>query len=492
MSTFNKLCIGFISVYIIRLAVSLSMGMMPQDAYYYFYSQNIALSYFDHPPMVAYFLKVFTSILGSSVVAIKLSNFLLSLGSFLSFYYLGKLFVSETRAKHSAILYGSSILLTVLSMNTTPDVPLIFFWTLSLIGLYKAIFEGKVLHWILSGLFIGMSFDSKYTALFLLACLVLFLLLSNKYRKYLFSYQFLLLLIVFAATVSPVFIWNIEHDWMSFKFQGSERTDSIMKFKIQPHYFGGNIGTQIMLLLPILFVGMMVVMYKHIAKLFKTWKLPNERVLFLICFSLPIMLFFYGISLIYWVKLNWLMPAYIAGIILTGIYIKTKYLKPTLIISMVLHVLLLSQMIFFYVPIKSDDTWFGWEESAAAIHKVQEANPKAFLFSADDYKTTAVMNYYLDEKVYAQNIIGGNALHYMVVDNDLSHLIGNDAIFIDSDKRIKNLDKKGSIPESIQAYFDTCEELEPIVIRDRYGKPQRKFHLFKCTNYKGAKQLSVK
>lgn len=487
MWTYKKLCFGFISVYIIRLAISLSMGIMPQDAYYFFYSQNIALSYFDHPPMVAYFIKLFTSVLGDSVTAIKISNFLLSLGTFLSFYYLAQLFVSTNRAKHSAILFGASILLTVLSMNTTPDVPLMFLWTLALISMYKALFEKKLIHWILAGLFSGMAFDSKYTALFLILCLILFLMLSNKYRKYLYSYQFILLLFVFALTISPIFIWNIENDWISFKFQGSERSASILQFKVQPNYFGGNIATQLMLLIPILFVSMMIVMYKHIIKLFKTWKLPNDRVLFLVCFSLPIMLFFYSISLIYWVKLNWLMPAYIAGIILTAIYFKTKYLKPTIIISLVLHLLLLSQIIFFYVPIKSDDTWFGWKESADAIHKVQQENPGAFLFSADNYKTTAVMNYYLEEKVYARNIISENALHYMITDKELSHLIGKDAIFIDSDTRLKNMDKKGAIPEQLLPFFDTFEELDPIVIKDRYGKPQRKFHLFKCVNYKGPK-----
>ena len=30
------------------------MGLMPQDAYYYLYGQNLSLSYFDHPGMIGH------------------------------------------------------------------------------------------------------------------------------------------------------------------------------------------------------------------------------------------------------------------------------------------------------------------------------------------------------------------------------------------------------------------------------------------------------
>ncbi len=489
MQKTKNLFIGIIAIYALRLIISASMGIMPQDAYYYFYSKHLALSYFDHPPMVAYIIKVFTSILGSSVLVLKLTNFIVSLGTFFALYHLSKLFIGNNKSNNSIILYGSSILLTVLSINTTPDVALILFWTLSLITLYKAVFEERFWYWPIAGLVMGLTFDSKYTALFLPACLILFLLLSNQYRKHLFSFRFLLMIVIFAATVSPIFIWNIQHDWLSFKFQSAERADSIMKFKIQPNLFLGNVGTQFILLLPVLFIGMMAIMYKHIVKLFKSKKLPNAKILFLICFSLPIMLFFYPISTIYWVKLNWLMPAYISGTILTAIYIKRKYFKTQLIVSFIFHILLLIEVAFYIVPIKSDDTWYGWEETAEQVNKLHNEYPDRFMFSADDYKTTAVLNYYLDTKVYAKNILGGNALHYLIIDNDLSPLKGKDAIFIDSDKKIKNLEKKGSISESLYDYFESVEELDPILVKDNSGTTQRKFYIFKCNNYKGAQKL---
>ena len=39
------------------------MGLMPQDAYYYFYGQHLSLSYFDHPGMIGYILRLFLSLI---------------------------------------------------------------------------------------------------------------------------------------------------------------------------------------------------------------------------------------------------------------------------------------------------------------------------------------------------------------------------------------------------------------------------------------------
>jgi hypothetical protein len=49
------------------------MGLMPQDAYYYLYGQNLSLSYFDHPGMIGYILRIFTDVFGQSIFVVKLA-----------------------------------------------------------------------------------------------------------------------------------------------------------------------------------------------------------------------------------------------------------------------------------------------------------------------------------------------------------------------------------------------------------------------------------
>lgn len=476
--------IGLITIYFIRLLVNQMMGLMPQDAYYYFYSEHLALSYFDHPPMVAYMLKLFGLFFGKSVAVVKITNFIVTLLSFIGFYYLASFFLSKKGLYRSMVFYGSTMLLTIISINTTPDVPLVFFWTLSLITIYRALFDNKIIYWVLTGIFIGMAFDSKYTALFLLFGLILFLSLSKRHRTYLFSKELLLTLLFFAVTVSPIFIWNIENDWISFKFQSSERASSISKFQLQPKYFFGNLGTQLMLLLPVLFSGIMFVFYKIAKKIFRKRSLPNEKTIFLLSFSLPIIAFFFAVSTVYWVKLNWIMPAYITAIILASRYLSEKVLKYQVIVSIVFHVLLFIQIAFYPFNVTSDDTWYGWDELASEVTILSEQYPDNFIFSNDGYKTSAVLNFYMDQDIYSSNILGKNGLQFSVVHADLTSLKGKNALFIDSEKRFKNMEKSNQTPDNLALYFDEIKELEPIIIMNNQGKPLRKFLIFECLNYR--------
>ena len=126
-----------------RLVLLPFMGLMPQDAYYYLYGQNLSLSYFDHPGMIGYFLRVFSEIFGQSVFVVKFTDFFVTSISLYFFYQLSLCFVSKKRSLYALLLLSSTLFVSVISFNSTPDVPLILFWTLSLLFLYKAIFERK-------------------------------------------------------------------------------------------------------------------------------------------------------------------------------------------------------------------------------------------------------------------------------------------------------------------------------------------------------------
>ena len=128
------------------------MGLMPQDAYYYFYGQHLALSYFDHPGMIGYALRLFSELFGSSPFVVKLTDFVLTSLTLVAFYNLSSLFLSKQKQQHALVLMSTSVMISILSIISTPDVPLLLFWTLSLITLHKAIFENQLKHWILAGI----------------------------------------------------------------------------------------------------------------------------------------------------------------------------------------------------------------------------------------------------------------------------------------------------------------------------------------------------
>lgn len=466
-----------------RLLLLPFMGLMPQDAYYHFYGENLSLSYFDHPGMIGYILRVFTEVFGQSVFVVKLADFVVTSLTLFSFYKLSTYFLSKTKALRALVLISSTLCFSILSFNSTPDIPLLLFWTLSIISLYKAIFEQNKWHWIFAGVLMGLAFDSKYTAILLPIGLLAFLVFSNKYRKLFFSPWFWISLLISVAAAFPVWWWNYQNEFASFAFQGSNRTGTISEFKISPNFFFGAIAHQLFLLLPILFAVFITFTFKFIKRALLKFKLPNAKTLFLLAFFVPTFVGFFALTPVYWVKMNWLMPSYITGILIAAIFISKKLTRIQVYISVGIHVLVAAQILFNLVPIKSDDTWIGWEELAMETEKLLDQNPNSFVFSADDYKTTAALNFFLEEKIYSQNIIGLNALHFDYVGDDLSELNGKNAYFLDSDTRFNNTDKKNAYNHPvIEEYFEKVIELDPIIIH-RNGKAIRKFWVYYCTNY---------
>jgi hypothetical protein len=471
-----------IIIMLIRLLFIGIMGLMPQDAYYYFYGEHLALSYYDHPPAIAYILRFFTDLFGKKVYVIKLADSVVTLLTILSFYKLSLLFLGRHVAQKALILFFSTLMVTLLSLVSTPDVPLMLFWSLSLITLYNAIFLEKNIYWIWSGIMMGLAFDSKYTGLFLPAGVVLFFIMSNKYRKLLFSPWFLSALLLFIVTISPVIIWNVQNNFASFRFQSSARMASMDGFHISLVNFLGVVGHQSAILVPILLFALVIFLYKSFKKyLVNRHAIPAEQ-LFLFCFFVPVFLGFFAISFIYWVKINWMMPAYISGIILISTYFNAKWIRYQVVFSVVIHVILAVEVAFYPLLIKSDDTWEGWGAFAGRVEDLKIAHPDAFVFSADDYKTSAVLNFYMDDMIYGRNIIGEPALQFDFVGSDLEALHGKNAIFINSIPNFKSEQKENLFPPALSSYFDSVEELDPIIIKKDH-QTVRKFLIFYCKHY---------
>src|SRR5450432_4516380 len=104
----------------IRFLFTVLMGIMPQDAYYDFYAQHLDLSYYDHPPMIAYLLRLFTSVFGKNVFALKLADTTVTLFTVIAFFYLAKKFLSIQKAGYATVLLISTFMISILSLISTP------------------------------------------------------------------------------------------------------------------------------------------------------------------------------------------------------------------------------------------------------------------------------------------------------------------------------------------------------------------------------------
>ncbi|OKH45948.1 4-amino-4-deoxy-L-arabinose transferase [Phormidium tenue NIES-30] len=210
------------------------------EAYYYLYSRYLSLSYFDHPPMVA-----ITTGIGWWLTGI-ISPFTIRLGALLLYCLsLGLLYLAATRLFSAAVGQMTVAIVTLIPLFnigfgilTSPDNGLILFWSATLLVAAWEFFphsgriedpmaKAYVPTWriVLLGLTVALAGLSKYHGFVLGMSLVGFCAAYRPYRAALRSPWTLLALGVFILTLFPLWYWNSQNDWISFRFQLGMRFD---------------------------------------------------------------------------------------------------------------------------------------------------------------------------------------------------------------------------------------------------------------------------
>ncbi len=210
----------------IRLLCAVSLGLGNDEAYHFLYAAHPALSYFDHPPMMAWVEMAGLTLSGgtTSAWALRIGFIVLFAGSTFILARMTSRYYGATAGFLAALAlnltgyYGLAA-----SMFALPDGPLLFFWLLALDRLSMALDEpddGRLRYWIQAGLAWGGAMLSKYHAIFIPMGVALLLLLDARRRRRLLQPGPYLAMAIGLAMFSPVLIWNARHGWVSFLFQG--------------------------------------------------------------------------------------------------------------------------------------------------------------------------------------------------------------------------------------------------------------------------------
>ncbi|HEX6200569.1 MAG TPA: glycosyltransferase family 39 protein [Thermoanaerobaculia bacterium] len=460
--------------------------LMPQSAYYFTYAEHPALSYYDHPPMIGWLLWAGAVLFGKSALAVRGTVFVTTLATQLAVYALGRRLLGEEAAGRALVFLTASGVALLLSFIAVPDVPLLLFWALSLLALERALFGGEGssknwLPWLLTGTAMGLAFLSKYTGVFLQGGLVLFLLASPGHRRLLRTPKPWLALAVAQVVSLPVWIWNLRHDFASFAFQlGGRAAES----RFDPDDALGFLASQAAVLLPVGFGLFVWVVGKRTVQAVRKRGAIDPQELFLLAFALPLFATCIALSTLTWVKVNWPMPAYLSGLLLVAPAVGRRATAWQAGLGGALLLAAAVQLVYYPVRVGSNDTWWGWRELAAEAEALHESHPDRFLFSGDNYKTTAELRFYTDLPVYGMNVIGWNALQYDYIGEDLSELVGRDAFLIQEEEKLRPSERTERYLLRTRLYFESVEEVEPIELRHR-GDVTRLFRVFDCRNYRG-------
>ncbi len=158
------------------------------EAYYTLWSRSLSFGYLDHPPMVALLIRASTSLFGDSEFGVRALS-LLVVGAMpaLIAFIAWRLFGSAEKAALAALMWIAMPLVSIGALFVTPDAPLVVFWTLGLGALVELWRTGQRRWLIALGLALGLALQSKFTAAFFAAGVVLALVATPSLRRWLVS-----------------------------------------------------------------------------------------------------------------------------------------------------------------------------------------------------------------------------------------------------------------------------------------------------------------
>ncbi|MBR3628353.1 MAG: glycosyltransferase family 39 protein [Elusimicrobia bacterium] len=483
----------------LRLSVIGKLGLTVDEAHYWVYSKFLDLSYYDHPPMIGYIIKLFTDIFGINEFAVRLPSVIIFvLTSWLLFLCVKKLF-------NEKIAFIATILINILpvfsflgAVVTIPDSPLSLFWMLSFYLFINIVETKEKKYWYLLGITIGFAFLSKYTAIMIYPSIILFLLCSKEHRFWFLKKELYLSMIISFIFFLPVVIWNIQNNWASFGFQlqhGFGKSLPSFSFTL----FGRSIGAQAGYVSPFLFIFYCYVMYILIKDAFFK---KQKDALIVASFSIPVLFFFNAIAtfneiLPHWPAMGYLMLTIYAAYIINKFWDNSKFRKIIYFscgFALFLDLIVPIHCMYKFIPIEpflpqkeaekveygipkaeivdvSNDL-FGWKELSNEINKIYEAYPennKPFLFTHKSYLASQIYFYTPDKRVYC---FSDKIDAYDLWQRDISNLKKRDGLFITSN--MFDFDN----PEKVYPFSEFEQPVEVPVYRN--NKLVKKFWITKC------------
>ncbi len=298
-----------------RLVLAATADLSEDEAYYWLWSTHLAGGYYDHPPMVAYWIRAGTEIFGQTSFGVRFVALLSALGSSYFLYRASLSLFRDANAALLAVLWlNATLLCNAAAIIATPDTPLAFFATLALFALARLIETGRGSWWYGVGAALGLAFMSKYTAVLLLPGVFIWMLATAEGRRWFARPEPYAGALIAAAAVAPVFWWNYGHDWVSFAKQAhhsvSDKPDSAIAS------IGELLGGQAGLATPLIFA---FCVFGSFFALVRGWKQRDARWLLLGGAAAPVLLFFLEHSASHKIQANWPGFVYPAAI-LAGVH----------------------------------------------------------------------------------------------------------------------------------------------------------------------------
>jgi hypothetical protein len=253
---------------VMRFVLAESIGLGVDESYAVAVSRQFSLSYFDHPPLHFWLVGAIAKLAHSeSREVVRLPFVLCFAGTTWLMYRLSARLFGERAGAIATLLLNVSAVFSVSTGGwVLPDGPLVLLMLAGALVIAHLLFDQAPSHplrqWILAGVLAGLAMLTKYHGVFVPAGTFACLVTSPSHRKWLRSPGPWIFAAVSAAFLIPVVVWNSQHRWASFLFQGGRAVGT----GLHPLAMLANIGGQAAWVLPWIWVPLVAVLWRAVRR----------------------------------------------------------------------------------------------------------------------------------------------------------------------------------------------------------------------------------
>lgn len=219
---------------LIWLIVNLFQGFFTElihdEAYYWFYSTDLDWGYFDHPPMIGLLVFLGYAIFPNEL-GVRLIPILMNVATI---WLIWKIIDGKNPLLFAAIL-GSSVIIHIGGFLAVPDIPIMFF-SAAFLFFFKQFLESK--NWI-NTIFLALSISGMAYSKLTGVLLVFFALIPN--IRLLLNKRFWLVIFFVIFSLIPYVLWQIEHEFVTFRYQFLDRSNVPYRLSFFFNYLLGQL-----------------------------------------------------------------------------------------------------------------------------------------------------------------------------------------------------------------------------------------------------------
>lgn len=425
-------------LFILRLIASWHLELGIDEAYYWFYSLNIKLNYFDHPPLLAW--SIFLTTAGQHFS----SEFFIRLPAVVSWTVASVLIYQSVKVRCSRNAALGFLSLFSLSFYTSivagtliiPDAPLMLWTGLLLYFIIKWDQHRQDHHLILIFITAGLCNWSKYQSLIFVPILLLWFL---RFSKDIYKQKALYVgLGIYSIVLFPLLYFNLLKNTDQVSYHGSrfsmQDIDIINLFK--------TIFTEF------IFQNPMVFIFIIIAILRKSKWTPLQHLM--IWMATPILVLGWGLSLFESVLPHWTGPAYFFLITFCAITLDWKKhfskMKFALLIQCALIIMAMAEInqgwfsnkiahaenVYFQGRADGTLDMFGWHQLEKKLKSEYQINPMVI----NHWYPGSHLHYYVAQPLGIEIIPHGDSksLHEYIYHRNANQHIPEGSYFIESSR----------------------------------------------------------